>query len=482
MADQHEQTVLSCSNANEGHAAYPFCPVCGTEDEAALKSCTLCDNPDTNMHCPVCGTRYCNRECYTKDWPHHKSLCKAIRDDFNINKAPLNSVRAILFPEHSNKPTWTWIHLKTLDISIIRTLGISMKSPFKKSSNQLNVKDINEYFVHRKIGHGIRQFMAPGARVGNGDSANKAIFALGDPGSLGIYYGSFVFLCYRTIHEPQGVKVCYENASPRDLRMIIEWFHTRPDNPCVSKLYRLPIKSYGQPGEEVSLWPAVKILCDGDRTRLRALSGKEPDNLQGVQVLSKIVGQKRYPCVLAEMAGLPWIIQPTIHMLDPIREGDKPDPFRNWHGRILAQDSMESLDWWTFDYSTWKPEYLTSTYCGSVLIMHERGCLIDKLHVDCFNLYADLALKHATPILKKDNGEGTARMVAKSEDIWGAINKEGFEDFWASYISTKLGKLASAFPSPYNNTYAGEKDPVPVPEEETREARERMERLLLEGA
>ncbi|KAI0975143.1 hypothetical protein F4678DRAFT_484857 [Xylaria arbuscula] len=482
MADQHEHAGLSCSNANEGHAAHPFCPFCGMEDEAALKSCTLCDNPDANMHCPICGTRYCNRQCYTKDWPHHKSLCKAARDEFNVNKAPLNSVRAILFPEHSKKPTWTWIHLKTLDISIIRALGINMKSPFKKSYNKLFVEDINQTLVHRKIGHGIRQFHAQDSRVGGVGGVNKSIFALGDPGSLGAYFGSAICLCYRTIYEPQGVKVCYENASPRDLRMIIEWVYTRPDNPFVSKLYRLPLKFYCQPREEVSLWPAVKILCDGDKTRLRALSGSLPDKFQNVQVLSKAVGQIRCPCVLAELARLPWVIQPCLTMLDPITEGDKPDLLKNWHGRTLAQDSMESFKCWTFDYSNWNPGYLKSTYCGSILIMHERGCMIDKLHVDCFTQYADLVLNMATSMFKKDNGEGTARIVTRSEDLWSVLTKQGFEEFWAGYISAKLGKLASAFPSPYNDTYAGEKDPVPVPEEETREAREQMESLLLEGA
>ncbi|KAI0430132.1 hypothetical protein F5Y09DRAFT_308549 [Xylaria sp. FL1042] len=485
MVTRSSRPGLPCSNANEGHAAHNFDPADGLRDQDALNSCTVCDGSDAKMRCSSCGTRYCNRECYMKDWPHHKALCKAASDGFNISKSPTNNVRAILFPIDSEKPTWVWINLKAFDISVIRALGITAKKPFKKPVNELSVKDINKSLMHRKIGHGIRMFTAPKARVIDGSNANKSIFGLADPGSLRVYFGASLFICFYT-DEVEGItKVCYEDASPRDLRMIIEWYYTRPDNPCVSKLHRLPIKSYGCPGEEIALWPALKIHCDGDMLRICALSSRPCNNIQAVQVLSKDVFGNRAPCELAKVAGLPWVVQPCRTTLDPINDRGKSGLLHNWLGRIYAQGKGEEFMSWNVNYADgWElPEHLYSTYCGSILVMHKDGCMIDQYHVVCFIKYIERAFSQAIPAFKANQDEeGHTRVLTPKNELEQFINKEGFEAFWQDFIKAKVGKLALAFLSPYNNTYAGETDPKPMTEEEVKEAREKMERLLLEGA
>ncbi|KAI1272361.1 hypothetical protein F5Y07DRAFT_412700 [Xylaria sp. FL0933] len=471
MVTRPEQPGAPCSNANEGHAAQDFDPADGLRDEGALNTCTLCNGSDANMRCSVCGTRYCNRECYVKDWPHHKALCKTAVNDFNTNKAPTNHVRAIVFPVDSDNPTWTWINLKALDISIIRALGITEKKPIKKPANKLLVEDINKSLMHRKIGHGLRKFTAPKARIVAGPNVNRSIFALADPGSLRVYFASSLFIGFHT-HEVDGAtKVSYEHASPRDLRMIIEWYYTHPENPCVSKLHRLPIKSYGLPGEEVSLWPAVRINCDGDQIRLCALSGQPHNNLQAVQ--------------LAKLAGLPWVVQPCRMTLDPINDVGKPHLLHNWLGRVFAQGKEEAFTAWNVHYADgWElPQHLFSTYCGSILVMHKDGCTIDQFHVACFIRYVEQAFEKACPLFTaQQEEEGHTRVLTSKDELENFITKEGFEAFWQDFIDARMEHLAVVFPSPYNSTYAGETDPKPMTEEEIEEEREKVEKLLLEGA
>ncbi|KAJ3576572.1 hypothetical protein NPX13_g3658 [Xylaria arbuscula] len=185
-----EQDEVPCSNANEGYAACGFDLADGVVDEDVLNSCTVCDS-DTTMRCSVCGTPYCNPQCLMKDWPHHKTLCKTARDEPAANEA--NTVRAILFPMDSAQPRWIRINLKTLDLSIVRALGITERKPLKKPANKLLATHLNKTLKHRKIGHGIRQFTAPRARIDPDDTdnnLNQSVFALADPGSLRPYFGS----------------------------------------------------------------------------------------------------------------------------------------------------------------------------------------------------------------------------------------------------------------------------------------------------
>ncbi|GAW11361.1 hypothetical protein ANO14919_007050 [Xylariales sp. No.14919] len=480
MATQPGHTGLRCSNANEGQAAHEFDPTDGVQDQDTLKSCTVCDS-DANLRCSTCGAWYCNRECFMKDWPLHKALCKTLKDVFHSSKAPINNVRAILFPMASSKPTWAWIDLERLDTSIMQALGIPAEEPLEQLGIQLAANDINKSLTHRKIGHGIRQFTAPNARI-EGSNINKSIFALADPGSLKVYFGSAIFFGFRTYETEGTTKVCYEDASTRDLRMVIEWYYTNQDNPFVSKLHRLPIKSYSCPGKEVPLWPAVKINCDGDRARLAVLT-RRAEAIHNVQVLSNVVSPV---CEFAEMAGLPWVVRSCSSIIDPVTEGNSAGALlHNWFGRIFAQDVVQSFQVWNLTHANgWTvPGHLDSTFCGSILVMHKHGCKIDMAHVVCFIKFIEDVFEHATPLqIAGEKDTDNFRFLTSKLELQRFITREAFESFWWEFITNEEGLAAAFYPSPYNSSYVGETDPVPMTDEEVMKAREEVERLLLEEA
>ena len=128
-----------------------------------------------------------------------------------------------------------------------------------------------------------------------------------------------------------------------------------------------------------------------------------------------------------------------------------------------------------------------------MIVLHERGCVIDMAHIVCFNMYVDLAFQQVTPLYtyeRKAEGEGEedgdgeaqgkeARVVASREELMRFITKEGFKAFW-DWIEAEAGKFAPLYPSPYNEIYAGEVDPVSMTEEEIEAERKRVEEMLLE--
>ncbi|KAI0506638.1 hypothetical protein F5B22DRAFT_660021 [Xylaria bambusicola] len=467
-----------------GFAPHTFDVDDGVIDEDSLSRCTVCDS-DATLKCSLCGTVYCNPHCFRKDWPHHKALCKTAKDEQSVDKT--GTVRAILFPVDSKKPVWAHISLDSLNVSIARALGITGKKPLKKAANQLVTNDINKSLTHRKVGHGIQQFTLPKTRTVEGVNLNESIFSLADPGSLRAYFGSAVFLAFGTVKfEGEGDHKAswWEDATPRDLRMIIEWYYTRPDNPCISHTHRLPIKSYSAPWKEAPLWPAVQILCDGDFFRFGVLCPKGLDNVQNVQVLSKDVFGIRTPSEIARMAGLPWLVQPCRSAVDPLLDKDKYDFLHNWTGRIYAQNKATTFRHWNIDHADgWTlPEHLDSTHCGSLVVLHARGCEIDKLHILGFNEYINQAFKQVVPLLTYEREGDQARVLSSRDELERVITREGFEAFWEEYISAAAGKLAPLYPSPYNETYAGERDPEPATEEEMEKQRKYVERMLLEGA
>ncbi|KAJ3575646.1 hypothetical protein NPX13_g3963 [Xylaria arbuscula] len=114
-----------------------------------------------------------------------------------------------------------------------------------------------------------------------------------------------------------------------------------------------------------------------------------------------------------------------------------------------------------------------------MLVLHERGCVIDKLHIVCFNEFIDHAFQQVRPLLTYDIDEMEARVIATREELHRVITKEGFEAFWDQWIVAEVGRFAPLYPSPYNEVYAGETDPEPMSEEEVEAARKRVEEMLL---
>ncbi|KAI0547021.1 hypothetical protein F4679DRAFT_575072 [Xylaria curta] len=463
MGAQGDQASLPCSNAIEGSAAQGFDVADGVKDFEVLKSCTTCDSK-AELRCPNCGTSYCKRECIRKDWNHHKPLCETLKD-FNADKAPLNNVRAILFPWDADKPSWIWIHLKGLDVAITRALGISGKGCLRKAVNKLVAVDLNKSLHHRKIGHGIRQFTAPKARFesSRGNNVNKSILNLQEPGSLKTYFGSAIFLAFRTGEVGGVTKIYYEDASPRDLRMIVEWYLTRPENPYIPIKKHLPLRSYCNTSERLALWPAVKINCVVDVDRLLSLCGKEVKPFDNVWVLSKDLFQNRTPCELPQMAGLPWFVQPCCSMFDPISDKGKEkmyllNPAGTVFGpetrRLLRRSQLDNAEGWVL------PADLPTKYCGSLLLTRDDGCFVDNIHLVGFRDFAGVCLKNVKArAVYETEEEGVGRAIVLEDELRQLVTREAFEDFWNE-------RTGETLVSPYNNDFVAKRDRVEEVKEE----------------
>ncbi|KAI1736059.1 hypothetical protein F4680DRAFT_461336 [Xylaria scruposa] len=469
MEAQGDQVGLPCSNAIEGSAARGFDAADGVKDFEVLKSCPTCDS-ETKLRCPNCRTWYCKKECLVKDWKNHQVLCKSFNDKFIGDKAPVNHVRAILFPWDADKPTWIWIHLKTLDVSITRALGITGKGSLKKAVNKLAVVDLNKSLHHRKIGHGIRQFTAPNARFESrdGHNVNKSIFALSDPGSLKTYFGSAIFFGFRTYQAGSITRIYYEDTSSRDLRMIIEWYLTRPENPYIPIKNHLPLQSYCNSGERLFLWPAVKLNCVVDKARLEKLSGRTYiPPFENVWVLSKDLSQNRTPCELAQMAGLPWLTQPCCSTFDPITDkGEEKSYLENQGGQVFGPEAGRRLRRMRLDNQEgWVlPADLPTKYCGSLLVTRSDGGFVGGLHLLAFYDFVRARFKDVPFHAVYPTGEETVgRAILIQDVVRRIITREGFEEFWSKDTAGEV------YVSPYNKDAVARYDTAGEVKEEVKE-------------
>ncbi|KAI8623206.1 hypothetical protein F5Y19DRAFT_493206 [Xylariaceae sp. FL1651] len=438
--------TVGCSNANEGFAAFDFDPIDGKLDVDVLKSCTACDSK-ARKRCPICGTWYCDQICYSNDWSCHKTLCKASKEEFAVSKCRLGHVRAIIFPLDSNKPSWVWVNLEAFEECITKTFGINLKEPrsFLFPRDLILVKDINKELAHRKIGHGIRQFTSPSARV-PGSNINQSIVALASPGHMKIHFGHAIFFGFRTAENDGITRIYYEDATLRDLRMIVDWYLTRLDNPCIANALRFPTEIYNQTGSEAVFWPAVKLNCEGDVHRLSQLCKKNQPiyPVEAVLVLSKDALGRRFDCPLAQMAGLSWVVQPCSGTYDSLTDQGNlellPPIFSHWNGPIFG---------WPL------PRHFDATYGGTILVMHKAGGYIDMGHVACFHDFVEYALSNFHLLSKEYQKEqGPRRVFANGWDIKKLITKEGFEAYWQAWkkeLAKVKGDLAAdEYISPYN--------------------------------
>ncbi|KAI0859650.1 hypothetical protein F4860DRAFT_525860 [Xylaria cubensis] len=473
MAAQSDQAGLPCGNAKEGSAARGFDPADGVKDFEILKSCPTCGS-EAKMQCPSCRTWYCERKCLVKDWKHHQILCKDVMGKFHGDKAPLNHVRAILFPWDDETPRWIWVHLRSLDVSITRALGISGKRMLKKAVNKLAVVDINKSLHHRKIGHGIRQFTAPKARLGDDHNVNKSIFALSEPGALKTYFGSALFFAFRTYQDDGVTYIYYEDTSPRDLRIIIEWYWTRPENPLIPLKRRLPLKCYCQTEEELFLWPAVRVSCIGDLTRMIEFSKHDIHPFQPVWILSKDVTQSRAECELPTMAGLPWFVQQCCSLFDPIADKGKEEEllynagalaYVPQAGRRFRRSYLDNSEGWVI------PADLSIQYCGSLILSRNDGCTIDDRQVIAFYEFIIECFEKVNSFISHPAlTVGVDRALATEDEARQFVTREAFEAYWRKYVDVDDGALAT----PYDKIYVAESDAMKKeakeePKEETKE-------------
>jgi hypothetical protein len=382
--------------------------------------------------------------------------------------------------------------LNTFDVSVIKTLGITEKKAFKNPKNKLAVRDINQELKHRKVGHGIRQFTVPNARV-DGLNINRSILALADPGHLKVYFGAAVFFGFRTAEVGGQTKVFYEDCTTRDLRMIIDWYMIQRDNPCVSKLTRYPTEIYSEPGQpRLSFVPAVKINCEGDILRLSSLTGQGMDMVEDVWVLNKDQLNNRHAAQLPAMAGLPWLVQPCscFGSYDHLVDKDNVGILRNWVGRVFMTDAKQPFpaSHMTIGPNNTLPENLDATHCGTIIIMHANARHINTLHVAAFYEFVERVFATVPTRFHRDQvDKGSQRVLTETFELEKLIRKDHFERFWLVWAEARIGIVGELCTSPYNDHLAAVAVSAEmgaclevVSVEEAKEARKEAESLLSE--
>jgi len=405
----------------------------------------------------------------------------------------------------SDKPTWVWINLNNFDISVIRALGITSKKPLKKRENMFMAKDLNKELRHRRIGHGIRQYTTPYARAGN-SKVNRSIMALAEPGHIHVYFTAAIFFGFRTSAEDgASTKIFYEDATPRDLRMITDWYLTRPENPCVVPAYRNRLDVFAEePDEIVTSFTGVKINCDIDRLRFFAVTGEEQQTMEEVTVLSKDPCNMRRASVFVEMAGLPWMIQQCMGSYDILGDGDDSvELLRNIQARVFNV-GFEGADYTvTVDKnskinigdkrdnngdnhqpsssSTVKfsiPRRIDSSNRGTIIVMRKDGRDINILHVLAFYRFVEQVLADNTNAntsinnsFSNSNSNNKAENVVAHDEqgrsyhvipdalaMRSVINRANFEKYWDEWTRETEFLIEGDYPSPYCEGNDGDGD------------------------
>ncbi|KAI1817248.1 hypothetical protein GGS20DRAFT_592707 [Poronia punctata] len=439
MASEKSAFLVSPMYTREGRAAFGFDPLDGVHDDQALKGCNNCDK-ETTVTCTSCQTRYCSKECLKSDWPFHKALCKSLKNGFEGAQAPPNHVRAILFPMDSVVPKWIWIDLDQFDLSILRALGVSEKKPWLKARNSFEATDLNKGLKHRKIGHGLRQFTAPKVRV-PGSNLNKSILGLDRPGYLHVYFGSAIFFGFRTTEFDSGPKICYEDATPRDLRMvnpgIPSMYQTRPD--VLSTL------ATGLAGTTVG----VRINCDGDMKRFGEASSYPVERYQQVIMFKKDIVPGRTSSDFAQLLDLPWAVQRCQSTTyDPLVDKDDDEVKKllmNSNGGYLSMKLADvGKDGYVRVFRPTAPESnkAADEHTGTVIVTSLTGPVINIYHVNAFCRFMEFELSEM-PVRSVDprHGERGMFQVAKPY-LELRINKQKFESYWELYKSRTFKSLA----------------------------------------
>ncbi|KAI1319647.1 hypothetical protein F5Y16DRAFT_417754 [Xylariaceae sp. FL0255] len=454
-------TISNASNATEGfdHQKFAFLSSDGVHDADALKSCVSCDGHAT-LHCPHCQTWFCSNDCQKKDWKTHKTLCKSSKGEFHPANCPNNHVRGIIFSVKSAMPSWVWLKLNNLGPSIIQSMGHAVPKRTKNRSRSailsdiLLVNDLNRQIPQRKIGHGLRQFFAPKLRL-EGSNINQSILQLAYPGRLRVYFGSAIFCGFRTAIDPNGSpRVFYEDATMRDLHMIVDWYYNRIDNPCIPDPKRFPVNFYAEPDSPAYIIPAVKINSDGDVERLSQFLplNRRLDPIEPVKVLSKDVNYKRLDCLVASMAELPWVIHQCLGCYDDIL--DEKD-FNKLNLNRLGQFFMPFHDDKAMADGSGNLMAVaaSSAHCGSIVVSHKYGSVVNSFHVEAFKQFVTSIVHNLAHEQQTVDG---ARHFVSEKGMRKVVTKDNFLSFWSGFVDswailTGLPPATIAKVPPYND-------------------------------
>ncbi|KAI0018552.1 hypothetical protein F4780DRAFT_750753 [Xylariomycetidae sp. FL0641] len=401
--------------------------------------CTMCDRL-AKKYCPECCGPYCSAECYRKDWPVHKLLCKSF-PEFLAHKRPTPwSNRVIVFPADSPRPRFAWLELNTdsaaNQANICRMTGHDVKRP-------------SVQMPHRHVG---KDLVYCSHNIHDKDAAktlpiNQSVMTLGKPGHLTLQWGTQLFFGRGGKNTGEGFAI---DTDTRDLRVIVDYYRARVFNPCVVEEERFPLcttfpqgaSRSGRPRhleDHAVVWPAVKINCEGDHERLKDFcAGKELEVVEDVKVLSidilydQQMSSIKPACLLPTMCELPWIYREVVDNLSHPDVEDNPwVGVFNYVGRIFASQIIDIDD----DGGVHAP---ADNHCGTIIVMDKTGGPIHSSHVLCFFAFAEQKLRQ----LAKANNPGDEKAWQQTTNSFDRMReiftKASFLEFWQKWTLDRV--------------------------------------------
>ncbi|KAI0595596.1 hypothetical protein F4775DRAFT_568938 [Biscogniauxia sp. FL1348] len=273
---------------------------------------------------------------------------------------------------------------------------------------------------------------------------NQSLVALGKPGHMRVYYGSVAFCCYKTDRERcDWGKNDWIDATLGDFRDVIDSLVDDVTNSCIVDPKRFPLDYYDDADDGVKLWPAVKLNCEGDIKRFFPFC-QEKGGLplaEEVSVLSLEDDELRLPCHLPQLAGLPWVMQPCAANNATLSDKE----LQNYGARVFAPPPIDlRMD------DVPLSQNLPTMYCGSIIVLHEKGQPIYHPYVMCFFDFVEVQLRQAAMKLSPALEPGMHRVMMTLGQVESRITKERFLEYWTHWVEDKPGVMKHLIRSPYD--------------------------------
>ncbi|KAI1638337.1 hypothetical protein F4809DRAFT_659874 [Biscogniauxia mediterranea] len=397
--------------------------------EEVFNACIMCDKK-ASLRCPTCGTWYCRRECYIRDWPLHKNLCNSLKGDlYHDSKRPPHHVRGILFPPNSPVPTFAWLDKRAMRRAISVAFGFDAAAGTR---GEVMIASQRIDGVHRR-NRRHKDNTSICALYGKAVKINQAMLALSKPGHMMIAYGPLAFCCCNTAKEQSESTDLddydWVDATLGSFRDIVDFQRHLEINPCIVDPVRFPFADHSGANFEAKIWPAVKINCEGDIMRLSPFYGEERKLplAEEVSVLS-VDYFGRLTCHLPQLAGLPWVMQDCTSTNLTLKEEER----HNYGGRVFVPEAKLSSP-----ETVIAGEVLPATHCGSIIVLHKEGAPIQVSHVLCFFDFIEVQLRQATMKTRGVLEPGTHRVLLTREQLESRVTKERFLEYWMHWVEDK---------------------------------------------
>ncbi|KAI5925669.1 hypothetical protein F4810DRAFT_26087 [Camillea tinctor] len=389
--------------------------------------CIICDQK-AELRCPTCGTWYCDSDCQRLDWHEHKILCKRLKEE-DLARKP-HHIRAILFPVDEPQPRFVWLDRRSLIGSVFTILGLDEDIPSRNvvwstvdGSRRQKRRIRSDSFICLVNPSGV-------------DKINQSIMKLTKPGHARIIFNDALYFCYtgaNMIGLDLAAIETYINCvdiTMKDYRDIIDDHKHTALNPCLVEPTRFPFEDYARGDQKASIWPAVKVNCDGDIERLSPFygEGKMLPLVENVQILSAIGQEQRTPSLLPRLAGLPWCSYQIRQCHETL-----PIPLLSNYGGRLFGSGWKAAGPGNTDVDT----TASATSCGCIIVLHETGETIYSSHVLCFFDFAEVQFREMTGTAKQMMGPGMHRIFTTVEQLANCFTKERFLDYWKEWVKDK---------------------------------------------